>query len=85
MASENRMLSDEKRNLETRLNHTESELNVCEMTKEHLRNDKTIVSTCINEILLCILLCFSNILKNIQNYKKYSFNYFKEEIIIIFK
>lgn len=45
MASENRMLSDEKRNLETRLNHTESELNVCEMTKEHLRNDKTIVST----------------------------------------
>lgn len=44
MASENRMLSDEKRNLETRLNHTESELNVCDMTKEHLRNDKTIVS-----------------------------------------
>lgn len=44
MASENRVLVDEKRNLETRLNHTESELNMCEMTKEHLRNDKTIVS-----------------------------------------
>jgi len=44
LASENRVLADEKRNLETRLNHAESELNVCEMTKEHLRNDKTIVS-----------------------------------------
>lgn len=44
MASENRALVDEKRNLETRLNHADSELNVCEMTKEHLRNDKTIVS-----------------------------------------
>jgi len=44
LASENRVLTDERRNLETRLNHAESELNVCEMTKEHLRNDKTIVS-----------------------------------------
>lgn len=45
MAAENRVLADEKRNLESRLNHVESELNVSEMTKEHLRNDKTIVST----------------------------------------
>lgn len=44
LTSENRVLTDERRNLETRLNHAESELNVCEMTKEHLRNDKTIVS-----------------------------------------
>lgn len=44
MVSENRALADEKRNLENRLNHTEGELNVCEMTKEHLRNDKSIVS-----------------------------------------
>lgn len=44
MAAENRELVDEKHNLNTRLNHTESELNVCEMTKEHLRNDKSIVS-----------------------------------------
>lgn len=44
MISENRALADEKRDLETRLNHVESELNVCEMTKEHLRNDKSIVS-----------------------------------------
>lgn len=44
MAAENRVLADEKRNLESRLNHVESELNVSEMTKEHLRNDKTIVS-----------------------------------------
>lgn len=44
IAAENRMLIDEKRNLDSRLNKTESELNVCEMTKEHLRNDKSIVS-----------------------------------------
>lgn len=44
MALENRVLADEKRNLETRLNNAESELNCCEMTKEHLRNDKSIVS-----------------------------------------
>lgn len=53
LASENRVLTDEKRNLETRLNHAESELNVCEMTKEHLRNDKTIVS------IKCVLIFFS--------------------------
>lgn len=44
MVLENRTLEDEKRNLEARLNHSEGELNVCEMTKEHLRNDKSIVS-----------------------------------------
>ncbi|XP_026810710.1 coiled-coil domain-containing protein 170 isoform X3 [Rhopalosiphum maidis] len=50
LASENRVLTDEKRNLETRLNHTESELNVCEMTKEHLRNDKTIFVTFLDKL-----------------------------------
>lgn len=44
IAAENRVLADEKRNLDCRLNKTEGELNVCEMTKEHLRNDKSIVS-----------------------------------------
>lgn len=55
------MLSDEKRNLETRLNHAESELNVCEMTKEHLRNDKTIVS------IKCVLIFFSENNFDIKN------------------
>ncbi|XP_025200879.1 coiled-coil domain-containing protein 170 isoform X3 [Melanaphis sacchari] len=50
LASENRVLTDEKRNLETRLNHAESELNVCEMTKEHLRNDKTIFVTFLDKL-----------------------------------
>lgn len=44
LAMENRTLTDEKRKADTRLNHAESELNVCEMTKEHLRNDKSVVS-----------------------------------------
>jgi len=55
------VLSDEKRNLETRLNHAESELNVCEMTKEHLRNDKTIVS------IKCVLIFFSENNFDIKN------------------
>ncbi|XP_022165314.1 coiled-coil domain-containing protein 170 isoform X3 [Myzus persicae] len=50
LASENRVLTDERRNLETRLNHAESELNVCEMTKEHLRNDKTIFVTFLEKL-----------------------------------
>lgn len=52
ISSENRALTDEKRDLETRLNHVESELNVCEMTKEHLRNDKSIVSMIIWKLIL---------------------------------
>ncbi|XP_050521458.1 coiled-coil domain-containing protein 170 isoform X2 [Daktulosphaira vitifoliae] len=47
---ENRVLADEKRNLETRLNNVESELNVCEMSKEHLRNDKTIFVTFLDKL-----------------------------------
>jgi len=52
MSSENRALEDEKRHLEARLNHAESELNVCEMTKEHLRNDKSIVSVIKRNVIL---------------------------------
>jgi regulator of replication initiation timing len=76
MATENRVLADEKRNLEARLNHTESELNVCEMTKEHLRNDKTIVSIVFENGDVKLVLFFFKRFNVVVKYNLYICNFY---------